>query len=326
MKVNSLNSRDITFNGILENRALKQGLKFAADNGTLFAATTTLVLSGIRPLAILATPKTDKKNKEVACAKSISSTFNGYLIALACSRPFSKAIRKIDNNPTKYLTKETISTLKETQKSIIESKAYIMATQLFKLGLGAFIAAPKAILTAFTTPYIVNYFEKEKQQESVNLTFKGKENLAKGISNIINKKTFQNFVSKNKDSNFPMHIIAATDTLSTVTFIHQTAKNKKLKEKDKKPLIYNTALSTIFSIISTYLIDYCTKNKTDKFVENFKQANKNDPNLAKYTEGIKIAKPILIAGTLYYILIPIISTFIADRISLNKAKNYSSRI
>ena len=35
-------------------------------------------------------------------------------------------------------------------------------------------------------------------------------------------------------------------------------------------------------------------------------------------EGIKIAKPILIAGLVYYIAIPLISTFLADRVKKNK--------
>ena len=63
MKVNYQNNRDISFNGFWNNKILKKGLEFAADNGTLFAATTTLALSSVRPLAILSTPKTDKKNK-----------------------------------------------------------------------------------------------------------------------------------------------------------------------------------------------------------------------------------------------------------------------
>lgn len=326
MKVNYQKNRDISFNGFLNNNALKKGLEFAAENGTLFAATTTLVLSGARPLAILATPKTDKKNKQIACAKSITSTINGYIIALACSKPLSKAIKKIDKNPQKYLSSETIDSLKEQGKKITESKPYEMATQLFKLGLGLIIAAPKSILTAIGTPYLVNLFNPQQTLEEAqkpiteNISFKGKDILPKKIGQIINNKKLQNFVVKNKDSNFPMHIIAATDTISTFAFVQQTATNKNFTEKEKKPLIYNSILSTAFSIISTYTIDALTKNKTDKFIEKYKKINKNDPNLSKQIEGIKIAKPILIAGCIYYIIIPIISTFIADRIK-NKNNN-----
>ena len=322
MKVNSTNRRNITFNGFLNNNTLKKGLEFAAENGTLFAATTTLALSTVRPLVILATPKTDKKNKQVASAKSWTSTINGYIIALLASRPMSKAIEKIDKNPDKYLKPETINTLKDTAENLTHSKAYAMATQLFKLGLGFIIAVPKAFLTAFGTPYILKLFNTESKKsnsenenfENKSVTFKGKDKLPTEIGKIIDKKGVQEFVKKYKDSNFPLHIIAATDTLSTGVFVQQIATNKKLEKNDKKPLIYNSIIATGLSITSTYAIDYLTKGKTDNFIKKYKAINKNDPNLVKQIEGIKIAKPILIAGGIYYILIPIISTFLADRI------------
>lgn len=320
MKVNCQNNRDISFNGFYNNKALKKGLEFAATNGTLFAATTSLVLSGIRPLAILATPKTDKTNKKVACAKSLTSTANGYFIALACSLPMANAIKKIDKNPQKYLNTETIGTLKETANKLKESKAYAMATQLFKLGLGFIIAAPKAILTALGTPYVLELLKidstKQPNDISETLSFKGKNKLAKGVGKILDNKKIQNFVIQNKDSNFPLHIVAATDTLSTITFVHQAKTSKKIKEKDKNPLIYNSIISTTLSIASTYIIDAITKKQTNKFIERYKLLNKNDINLKKQIEGIKIAKPIIIAGCIYYITIPLISTFLADRIKL----------
>ena len=123
---------------------------------------------------------------------------------------------------------------------------------------------------------------------------------------------------KNKDSNYPLHIISATDTLSTVAFVQQVSKSKKLEEKDKKPLIYNSIISTFLSIASTYIIDALTKKHTDKFINNFISKNKNDLKLSKYIEGIKVAKPIAIAGIVYYIAIPIISTFLADKFTIKK--------
>jgi len=321
MKVNYQNNRDISFKGFLDNKLLKKGLEFAAENGTLFAATTTLALSGIRPLAILATPDTDKKNKQVACAKSITSSINGYLIALACSLPLSAAIKKIDKTPQKYLNSKTIKNLKGDCSKLTESKAYSMATQLFKLGLGVVIAAPKSILTAIGTPIVLNLFKapakdvKPNKNTSENINFKGKGGFPKKIGDIINNKKLQEFVKKHCESNFPLHIVAATDTLATATFVHQTIQSKKLEEKDKKPLIYNSIISTALSIFSTYTIDKMTEKQTEKFIEKYKQINKNDRNLSKQIEGIKIAKPILIAGCIYYVIIPIISTFLADRIN-----------
>jgi hypothetical protein len=115
-----------------------------------------------------------------------------------------------------------------------------------------------------------------------------------------------------------MHIIAATDTIATASFVHQTKVNKKLEEKDKKPLIYNSIIATLLSIISTYTIDNMTQKQTDKFIEKYKKINKNDKNVLKQIEGIRNAKPMLIAGSVYYILIPILSTYFADRIKFTK--------
>ena len=102
MKVNS-NNRDISFKGIYNSSTLKKGLEFAADNGALFAATTTLALSlTARPAVILATPKLIKKNKRLAfCKKSLASTFIGYLIMFALSKPLSKKMKTIDKSLTK---------------------------------------------------------------------------------------------------------------------------------------------------------------------------------------------------------------------------------
>lgn len=51
---------------IYTNRFVKKGLKFAADNGSLFVASASLALSTVaRPLSIMATPNTDKQNKNM---------------------------------------------------------------------------------------------------------------------------------------------------------------------------------------------------------------------------------------------------------------------
>ncbi|MCM1002860.1 MAG: hypothetical protein NC408_00795 [Candidatus Gastranaerophilales bacterium] len=301
MKVNS----NISFGGIYNNKALKKGLEFAADNGALFAATTTLALSlTARPAAILATPKTDKENKKLAFAKSLASTFVGYAMMFALSKPLAKKMKNINKN----LTKESIENLKDEADKLEQSKAYILATQMFKLGLGMAAAIPKAILTAASVPVFMNQIFPE---ENKGLSFKGKSSDI--ITKTLNNKKYQEFAKKYKDTNFPMHIIAATDTLTTGTFIYQTKKSNKIKEERKDALCYNAGISTALSIASSYFADKLTDKPTDKFIKKFKQINKNDPNLDKYIEGIKIAKPILIIGGIYYILIPFISTFLADR-------------
>ena len=86
-------------------------------------------------------------------------------------------------------------------------------------------------------------------------------------------------------------------------------------------LIHNAAISTALSIVSGYTVDKLLDKPTEKFIEKLKEANKNSPKLDKYVEGVKIAKPILILGGIYYIIIPIISTFLADRMEKNERRS-----
>ena len=81
--------------------------------------------------------------------------------------------------------------------------------------------------------------------------------------------------------------------------------------------MYNAGISTGLCIAAGYLVNSIISD--DKIITKFVQANKNSPKLEKYIEGIKIAKPALILSGIYYILIPLISTFTADR--FDKEKN-----
>ncbi len=55
-------------------------------------------------------------------------------------------------------------------------------------------------------------------------------------------------------------------------------------------------------------------------MNTFKEANKNSPKLDKYVEGIRIAKPTLLMGGIYYCVIPLVSTFFAERIGKRNKK------
>ena len=322
MKVNCADNRDISFGGFYNSNALKKVLTFAEHNGALFASATALTLSAtVRPAAILATPKTDKENKRIACAKAITSTLLDFGITLAISAPIVKAVGKINKNPDKFLKKETVKNLQENAETLKESKAYTLANQIFKLGIGLAIAAPKAILNVLGLPYIQNGLWKDntnfpkQENKSKNLAFKGNhEKLASLIGKTIDNEAVQKFSKKYKDSNFPMHINVVKDLITTGTFITGTSKSKKIKEERKGPLMYNAALSTGLCIGASYGIDAITDKPAKKFIENLKQSNKNDKNLQKYIDGFKIAKPVIIMGLIYYICIPLISTFLAERI------------
>jgi len=301
---------------IYNNKLFKKGLEFAADNGALFVATTSLVLSTVaRPLVILSTPKTDSENKKYAASKSLASSAAGYILMLCASLPLSKAIKKIDNNPSKYLTDKTINTLRKNEKILTKSSRYKFATQLFKLGLGFFIAVPKSIMTCAMIPSFMEKIFKSKKNSTKNESAKQPNftGLEKPISKVINNNKIQKFAEKYHDTNFPLHIMSLTDSLATGAFIAQTAKSKKIDDNRKTALMYNAGISTLLSILGGYVINSLTKKSTDKFIKRFKQENINSKNLDKYVEGIKIAKPALILGGIYYIIIPLISTFLADR-------------
>ena len=332
MKVNSIEKKDISFNGFWNSKGVKNMLSFASDSGALFAATTTLVLSStVRPLAVWATPKTDSENKKIACAKYISSGICEFLLTLAISLPIVSALKRIDKSPQKYLQQKSINFIKDGAENIADSKTYSLMTQLFKLGVGFMVVLPKAVLTTLGIPYVLDkYFKtkyapennelKPEKETSYGLTFQGKgsENLAKGIGNILDNKSLQEFSKKYKDSNFPLHIFTLKDILATGAFIYQANNNKKINDEQKPFLIKNSIISTALSIFSTYTID----KLTDKFAQNIKQKiiteNKNDPKLAKYLEGFKIIKPIVIMSTVYYTIIPFVSTYLAQRAERNK--------
>ena len=317
MKVNS--NRDITFKSIYTNTALKKGLELAGSNGALFGASATLALSMfIRPLSIWSAPHADKENKKIACAKSIASSISQFGLTYAIAKPITGAIEKINETPEKYLSKDSIKRYQSSKKHLVDSKSYELATQLFKLGVGFLVAIPKGVLTVACLPFVLKHLFHSKKSEEENspskseLSFRGKERFTKGIGSILNKKGMQNFSERFKDSNFAMHIVAMIDALTTGAFIFQTNRSDKIKEDRKKALIYNAGFSTALSIGTSYILDKLTEKPTQKFVEKFKLANKNDPNLEKQLRGLKIAKPMIILGGVYYMLIPFLSTILAE--------------
>lgn len=346
MKINSLNAQSPNFgSGLYNNKALVRMFEFASDNSALYCAGVSLVLStAARPLAILNTPKADIQNKKYAAAKSIASSITGYILMFLISNPVSKAIKNIDNNPSKYLSKDTIENLKNGAGSLSASKKYQFATQLFKLGLGLVIALPKSEITSFLIPKIMDKFQKiddnkkekrnnnNEEKKDKNIVFKGSiynkmtNNLSKGISSLINTKKIQNLSEKFYKTNFEQNIMYLTDIVLTGAFVNKTIKNKKIDEKRKKPLIYNSILSTVFSMISSLFLNKMLEKPFENFISKLKEANKDSPKLHKYIEGANIAKISLIMGGVYYILIPVFSTFFADKIDKYKNRNNDNLI
>lgn len=319
---------------LLKNKLLLKGLNKISEHSTSFSAGTSLLLSStLRPIAIFTTPDVEKENKQYAAVNSICSGLIKFGLVASISIPIEYAIKNIDNNPNKFLNNKTIQNLSSNYKVMGESRSYKLITQILKLGTGFLTAVPKSMLTIALIPILMdklfpNKAEKklkktiQTQDKNVNFTGKITNNLSKGISKIINLDFIQNLAKKyaHKDEDIAKHITAGTDILLTASFAYQTNKSSKIKENRKKALIYNNVLSTGITLFGGYGIDKLIKSKSTKFIEKFKRINAADPKLNKYIEGINILRPALIFAGIYYGLLPIFSTYMAEKIDKFIAK------
>ncbi len=346
MKVTEINS-NINFKGGLNNKLLLKGLETVANHPASFIAGTTLIMSSvIRPIAIANTPKTDKENKKYAIADSISSGLIKFGITELVALPVENAINHINKNPEKFLNSKTIKNFTQKGKTLLESENYKFAQQLVKNTPSLITAIPKSMIAVALIPLVMNKLFPEKQrQEKPNYTqpfgnspifapfynnqisFKGlQDTAAKGMSKIFNAQTFQNFVTKHSfnDANIARNMTIATDILLAGSSVISTKKSKKIKEDKKKPLIYNKIITTTLSVLGGYKIDKMIQKGTASFIEKFKKANINDPKLDKYIQGINVVRPTLVFALIYYGILPILSTFTADK--LDKINNKKEKI
>lgn len=315
---------------LLKNKTVLKSLEKISDHGTSFSASTSFALSlTVRPMSIFLTPDTEKENKQYAAANSICSGVIKFGIVESIALPIENAVKNIDKHPTKFLTNKTIKNLIKNNE-IEKSRSYKLITQMFKLGTGFLTAVPKSMLTLALIPILMdNVFFKNKQksiensptttntkEKSLNFTGHLQDKLSKGFSKIINSDRIQNLANKyqNKDKDIAKHMTAATDILLTTSFAVQTSKSNKIKENRKKALIYNNVISTFITLTMGYGIDNLIKKKTGKFVEKFKKINATNPKVEKYIEGINILRPALIFAGIYYGILPLFSTFMAEKV------------
>ncbi|MBR2386950.1 hypothetical protein IKA92_06620 [bacterium] len=313
--------RNINFKGILNNKALLKTLEFAGEKAPIVSAGTTLVLASVvRPIAILNSKAKDKKDKAYASARSVASGALGFVLTSTIFNSINKAIKNVENKPDEYLSQSTLKVLKNGTGDLLNSSNYKTIKQTTKL-ISEFLAViPKAIITtALITPMFKILFEKkiEKEEErDKNITFKGK--LEKIYSNILESRQAQEFGEKFKNKNFVQHVLSLKDVFASCVFGLCTKANKSIEKKVQNTLITETFISTAATILGGYAVDKITQKPLQNLKEKFIKANTDDPKLAKYLDGAKVIKPILILGGLYYVIIPMLSVMWAEKIAGGK--------
>ena len=314
MKVNGIQK-------VFQNKHVLKGLEKISEHGTSFVALTSFAMATtLRPIAISLTPDTEKRNKQYAVANSLSSALIKLAMVEAVALPIENAIKKIDNNPEKFLKIEVIKKLANGQ-NLSSSRAYRFLTQMMKLSAGLFMAVPKSILTVAIIPVFIAGNTIKNNQKSINnkdVNFTGRlsDKLPKSLSHLINNNKVQNFALRNQtnDKNLAKYMTVTTDALLTTTTAYGIDKSKKIEKNHKKFLIYNNIISTAITIVGGIFTDKFVSKKSEKVLENFKLLNKNNPKLPKYIEGINILRPTLIFAGIYYGLLPLLSTYISEKI------------
>ena len=140
------------------------------------------------------------------------------------------------------------------------------------------------------------------------------DKIAQGLGKVMDTKTVQQYADKFKNVNVAKHVFPATGILLSSFLMLSIAKNDKIEQKRKKPLIVNTGISCALSTLGGYTIDSLLDKPIDAFKNKFATVNANDPKLHKYLGGIKIAKSALVFGLLYRFVVPVVSMFLAEKV------------
>ncbi len=337
-------------NNLLSNKTVLKGLEKISEHGTSFVAGASLLMSlGVRTLSIYNTPDVKKENRFYAMANSITSGLVKFGIVEAVALPIENAVNRIDKNSSKYLTEATLKNFNP------ETRSYKFITQIIKLSTGLLTAIPKSILTIALIPVVMDkvfhynpleelkktaekfpfkneaskfFREQIPAPEDKNPSFTGNigDKLSNGIAGIINNKKVQKLAQKYEiaDEDIYKHITAMTDVLLTSAAVWQTNKSDSIKESCKRVLNYNNIINTAITIMAGYWVDNRVKNHTGKMMEKFKEANKLNPKLPKYIEGINILRPTIIFAFIYYAIVPIISTYTSEK--LDKVINHNKHV
>ncbi|MBQ8634803.1 hypothetical protein IJX73_01940 [bacterium] len=320
--------------------ALK-ALETISDHSTSFAAGVSFASALIlRPLAISLTPKTDKENKKILTSESVSSAIAKFAMVEMVALPIERAVKNIDKKPDEFLKSSTIKNLKASAKKLSDSREYKFATQIIKTGANLLSSIPKSIIGVALIPLVNDFLFSRKndkknqkidsmlnkshlQENSLYAKFNSppfftglSKFVAKAIDSDMMQKIAKNHVKNDKD--IARNMSSITDVILTLGSVVGVKTSKKIDENKKNTLISNKLLSSAISIFAGCSIDNLVQKGTKKTIDGFREIQKNNPKLLKYIEGINILRPTMIFAFVYYGLMPMVTTFVSDKITENK--------
>lgn len=145
---------------------------------------------------------------------------------------------------------------------------------------------------------------------------KGYENvtkrMAKGFANILKSTRFKDLMQKTKNPKTIQNITALGSFVLSGFYVKQTLQNDKLEKQRKLTLAINQSAVFVVSTIASYTIDNLLFKPIDKFTNRYIAANVTNPKIGKYADGIKCALPMIIFGTMYRFIAPVLITPIAN--------------
>lgn len=176
-------------------------------------------------------------------------------------------------------------------------------------------------------------FEFIKKLPPVVLCTKGMDKLttglAYGFAKILHLKPIEHIIEKTK--NEPLltaHLSALTSVVLSGFYMKKTLENKQLDPQKRRTLAINQGAVWVVSTTLSYSLERIIRKKITKFTDKFLIANikKDIPQLVKFKSGITSASQLMIFGTMYRFIAPVLVTPLANHIGNKLQERQDAKI
>lgn len=151
--------------------------------------------------------------------------------------------------------------------------------------------------------------------------------IAKITSKLLKTQAVKKLVYKTEKTNVVNHLQAAIGVIISGLYIYKTMTNDKLESDKRMTLSINQGIVSVVATTMGYTVDGLLANQVGKFSRKFAAVNHdlNPDKLKILRGGIKAAASMMIFGTMYRYVAPVLVTPIANSIGngvheANKAK------